>query len=113
MIGRRGAIQSAFSIGELREMATSVEDVQVSMEKEEFAASENPSSLAELEASRPKKRKHELMKQIHAGTVKPLVPHSQSGPMPKQLHIRYLLSPKEFLPHKIHKDRVGAIVLER
>ena len=114
MIGRRGAVQSAFSIGELRELATSVEGLRVMMDTNEFAQSENETSLKEIADSRPKKRKHDLMRQILAGTLPPLVPHSTTTSIPpKDLHLRYLLSPLRFLPSPSDPSRVGSVVLAR
>lgn len=113
MLGRRGAVQSAFSIGELRELATSVEGIRVCMDPTEFALSENAASLSEIETSRPKKRKHELMKQILANSLPSQVTQTDATTQTKDLHIRYLLSPKEFLPSDKQPDRVGAIVLEK
>jgi NADPH-dependent glutamate synthase beta subunit-like oxidoreductase len=114
MIGRRGAVQSAFSIGELRELATSVEGLRLVMDKEEFAQSENETSLREVADSRPKKRKHDLMRQILAGTLPSLVPHSTTtSTPPKDLHLRYFLTPLRFLPSLNDPSRVGAIVLSR
>lgn len=52
MVGRRGCAQSAFSIGELREMAAGVEGVRVRLDPDEFRRSENDASLKEIEVSR-------------------------------------------------------------
>jgi len=49
MVGRRGCAQSAFSIGELREMATGVPGVRVQLDPDEFRLSENEASLKEIE----------------------------------------------------------------
>ena len=51
MVGRRGAVQSAFSIGELRELATSVEGIRVCLQKDEVERSENEASMKEIEVS--------------------------------------------------------------
>lgn len=69
--------------------------------------------------ARPKKRKHDLMRQILAGTIEPVAATTvaaaaaASPAPPKDLHIRYLLNPKEFLPHAEDPSRVGAVVFER
>ncbi len=52
MVGRRGAVQSAFSIGELRELATAVRGIKLTLHEEEIKRSENEASLKEIEVSR-------------------------------------------------------------
>jgi adrenodoxin-NADP+ reductase len=141
MIGRRGAVQSAFSIGELRELATGVDrGIAVSFDPKELQDSENEASLAEIQASRPKKRKHDLLRSIAAGTLPGMATtitagsaasasdpaasassaeataaagHPSSSSSVKDLHIRYLLRPKAFLPSASDPRRVGGLLLER
>ena len=69
--------------------------------------------------ARPKKRKHDLMRQVLAGTVEPVAATAvaaaaSAAPVAtRDLCIRYLLSPREFLPHAEDASRVGAVVFER
>jgi len=125
MVGRRGAVQTAFSIGELREVSTGVPGMKVVMQEEELKRSENEASMKEIETSRPKKRKHDLIRQVAAGKL----PSSPASILPppvldensdeeqqhghRELHVRFLLNPTAFISSKTNPKRVGAIEVER
>ena len=106
LLGRRGAVQSAFTIGEFREVSD-LPDVRVVIDENEMKQSEaDEASQHELENSRPKKRKHALIRQV---MNKSQAVQSQD----KQLHFRFLLSPVRYLPSSADPTRVGAVVCQR
>ncbi|CAE7751447.1 fdxr [Symbiodinium microadriaticum] len=107
IVGRRGYVQAACTIKELREL-TQIPGVDVSILSEEIALGSNDASLREVEERRPLKRITQLMRDISAGAV---VNKSESvddtavaaterskshRQKRKKIHIRFLLSPKEF-----------------
>lgn len=51
IIGRRGAIQSAFTTKELRELVKTNKDTRISVIKEEIERSMNPASITEVTIS--------------------------------------------------------------
>ena len=68
MIGRRGALQSAYTIKELREL-TKLAAAKVLISKDDFQQSCNEASLQEVENKRPLKRLFQLTKEIVEDTA--------------------------------------------
>jgi NADPH-dependent glutamate synthase beta subunit-like oxidoreductase len=91
VVGRRGHIQAAFTIKELRELSklsmTSHPEkfIPLHFPPNELALGSNASSLKEIENNRPKKRILELIDNISKS-----YPNSSSG---KQIEMRFLLTP--------------------
>lgn len=108
VIGRRGHVQGAFTIKELRELSKlqgEGYDVQLCVSEDELARGSNQSSMDEIASSRPKTRIDKLLRT--AATVK------ISPEISKTISLRFLLNPIEFLPQKDDHSRVGSVVLER
>mmetsp|Transcript_17323 Transcript_17323/g.27004 ORF Transcript_17323/g.27004 Transcript_17323/m.27004 type:complete len:498 (-) Transcript_17323:306-1799(-) len=108
VIGRRGHVQGAFTIKELRELSNLKKeghDVQFYVREEELAMGSNPSSMDEIANSRPKTRIDKLLR--NAATV------TFSSKVSKTISLRFLLTPVEFLPRMDDPSRVGSVVLER
>ena len=106
LLGRRGAVQSAFTIGEFREVSE-LQGVRVVIDEEEMRQSEaDEASQRELESSRPKKRKHALMRTV-------MDKAAAQSPDIQQLLFRFLLSPLRYLPSPDDSTRVGAVVCQR
>ena len=111
LLGRRGAVQSAFTIGEFREVSE-LPDVRVVIEEDEMRQSEaDETSQRDLDSSRPKKRKHALIRDVMARQrTQPPPPDTGHD---KQLHFRFLLSPVRYEPSSADPTRVGAVVCQR
>ncbi|KAJ8611800.1 hypothetical protein CTAYLR_008588 [Chrysophaeum taylorii] len=86
VVGRRGATQAAFTIKELREIAPIT-----GLDRSEFGDTE--ASLRELEISKPKKRKRELLESLQGSEIR----------------LRFLLKPVEFRG----KGRVESVLFEK
>ena len=128
LLGRRGAVQSAFTIGEFREVSE-LSDVRVVIDEQEMRESEaDETSQRELESSRPKKRKHALIREVmnkhahksesrqpieHPSFARTQVASQEAVSHEKQLHFRFLLSPVRYLPSSADPTRVGAVVCQR
>jgi len=114
LIGRRGAVQSAFTIKEIREISR-VEGISIYALKEEFEASVNDQSLREMNPdfsvhARGIQRKFEFLKSSchfldsdeHLNDVL-----SKASTKDKRLVLRYLKNPIELLG----TDRIEAVKL--
>jgi adrenodoxin-NADP+ reductase len=87
LVGRRGPVQSAFTIKEFREL-TKLEGVHLVTDKTDFdRGMADPDSLAALSVKRPMKRLVDLI----GTTVKSSVDYDKSDK--KQIVVRYFLSP--------------------
>lgn len=84
VVGRRGHVQAAMTMKELREL-TKLEGTRFSVSPEELGAGRNPASMQELEAQRARKRMDALLTEQVAAPPKPAS---------KELTLRFLLSPK-------------------
>ena len=96
IIGRRGYIQSAFTIKEIREL-TRIKDVNVYISESDIECSRTTTSLKEVENNRPKKRLTELIENIakasHNNTT-------DTTTMNRQINIRYLTTPIEIISNE-------------
>jgi adrenodoxin-NADP+ reductase len=115
LLGRRGHIQAAFTIKELREVSR-LQGVAVKIDQQELKLSQNEASLAELKDSRPKKRIVELIQSISESFKEPDV---VEGEPTRQLDFRFLLSPKEFIAENSSRNdlkgqaKLSAVLVER
>jgi adrenodoxin-NADP+ reductase len=114
VVGRRGHVQGAFTIKELREL-TKLEDeghgTKFIILDNELDLGETPASKAELDekGAKPKVRIHQLLRDAASKTAL-----SNSSSSCKEVRLRFLLSPKEFLPCESESSSmVGAVVCER
>jgi NADPH-dependent glutamate synthase beta subunit-like oxidoreductase len=101
VVGRRGHVQAAFTMKELREV-TKLEDADFVVRPAELAAGRTASSLEEAEEHRAKKRMDALLAETAAAPL-----HGRS----RQLHLRFLLAPRAILPDASKGDgtSVGAV----
>jgi adrenodoxin-NADP+ reductase len=104
LIGRRGPVQGAFTIKELREL-TQLDDSSFHVRPEELERSMTDASKQELGEGRPKKRILKLLSEIVA----------VQAPSDKQksIHLRFLLSPSTFKPKDDDPSALGSVVCER
>lgn len=103
MIGRRGLVQSAFTIKEIKELCR-IDNLNVYMLKEEVENSYNEESLKEMMAgfstfSRGIKRRSDYLKETCKiiENEEQLLEILNKKSKSKNLFLRYLLSPSELL----------------
>lgn len=99
IIGRRGHIQSAFTIKELREL-TRMRGVQVLIDSTELELGRTEASMQELENNRPKKRIVDLIEAISLGSN--ANEESSTGgddinTVHRTIRIKYLVTPLEII----------------
>lgn len=105
MVGRRGHVQAAFTIKELRELSR-IEGTRVLADPEELRMGMTEASAAELVDARPKKRLTDL--------VQSLAEPSPSGvDVARVVGLRFLLLPKAILPDPKRPGHVGSILMQR
>lgn len=109
ILGRRGHVQSAFTIKELREL-TKLSNVNVHIDPVDLQNGLTGSSQSELESSRPKKRIVELMQAI-AEKSKEYTQEDISTR--KNIYIKFLTSPVEVLPSLADTQFVGQLKLHK
>lgn len=107
VIGRRGHIQAAFTIKELREL-TKIRNVSVVIQPKELEDGLTDASKAELNSNRPKKRVTELISTIASHQPTPASPRNDNH---REVHLRFLLSPLAAIPSS--NGRIGAVRLAR
>ncbi|GKY99924.1 hypothetical protein MPSEU_000946000 [Mayamaea pseudoterrestris] len=110
IVGRRGHVQGAFTIKELRELVKLDEeghDAFLKVRQSELDLGATDASMKELEspAGRPRKRIDKLLRD--AAKKEPT-----SWPS-KLVDLRFLLSPKEFVGNELDASELGSIVCER
>ena len=88
VMGRRGHVQAAFTIKELREL-TKIPRVHVNILESELQEGNTASSTEEIRAKRPLKRLTDLITTTASSSSVP----SSSSEIDKTVHIRFLLSP--------------------
>lgn len=108
VVGRRGSVQAAFTIKELREL-TKLAGVGCVIDPAEVSAGLTEASLEEAGASRGSKRIDALVQKIAAS-------YDESRQQPRRVDLRFLLSPTELLrssdPAR-DPDRVAGVTLSR
>lgn len=107
VLGRRGHVQGAFTIKELREL-TKLQDASFIVDEAELDAGTTAASLEELNGpgSRPKIRIDKLLRKAAAKTS----PEEEKS---KQVRLRFLLNPVQFIPDSAVKSRLGSVLCER
>lgn len=109
IVGRRGIIQSAFTVKELRELSK-LENVKMFLYKEEFESSLNEISKKEMDALNPAERRHytrkvELLKTFNfVNSENEITSSNKEGE--KNIVLRFLLAPKEIL---VEQEKVTQI----
>jgi len=112
VVGRRGHIQGAFTIKELREL-TKLKDegnnATFIVRREELERGMTDSSKEELKgaAGRPKTRIDKLLQDSSK------LYHSSDEDSKKQVELRFLMSPVSLVPKDSNSDRVGNVICER
>ncbi len=107
VVGRRGHVQAAVTMKELRE-ATRLADADFCVREGELAAGRTPASLAEMDVARARKRMDALLAEAAATGA------ARDGGAPKKarsLEFRFLRSPLECLPAPGAPGAVGAVRL--
>lgn len=105
MVGRRGHIQAAFTIKELREL-TRVPGAHVCIDADELEQGRTAASELEILDNRPKKRIVELIDKTAAAF--------DSNADGKKVNLRFLLSPKEIISRDVGSHgSVSEMVFER
>lgn len=105
IIGRRGHVQAAFTIKEIREL-TKIDGVHPRVFQEELALGMTPASMKELENNRPKKRITDLINTIAAESTTTMEAK-------RLVDIRFLLNPVKAVPSSSDSTKVGSLEVER
>lgn len=110
VVGRRGHVQGAFTIKELRELIKLDEEgykTSFLVSQDELNLGATESSLKELEApnGRPRKRIDKLLRRDAATT-----PNANN---PKQVALRFLMNPVSFVANEQDPSTLGAVICER
>lgn len=110
VIGRRGHIQGAFTIKELRELVKLEEEgygASFEIREEEIDDGLTPTSLKELNGprGRAKQRIDKLLRDASQQCT--------SKDVEKSVIIRFFLQPVAFLPHPKYPERLGSVRFER
>jgi adrenodoxin-NADP+ reductase len=103
IVGRRGHVQSSFTIKELREL-TKLSTINLKIDKVELEQGMTDASKQELQLNRPKQRISDLITTISSA--------SETSPLkPKSLEMRFLTNPLQFEADE--KGRVKSMLVER
>eukprot|EP00606_Chrysophyceae_sp_TOSAG23-5_P001495 GSChrysophyteH2.ASY1.ANO1.823.1 assembled CDS len=100
MIGRRGALQSAYTIKELREL-TKLAAAKVLISKDDFQRSCNEASLQEVENKRPLKRLFQLTEEIVEDTA------ASEDVTPSATGLMIISSPPLLFPTQLNQQVMG------
>jgi adrenodoxin-NADP+ reductase len=105
VVGRRGHVQAAFTMKELREI-TRLDDADCIVKAEELDRCRNLQSLKELESQRAKKRLDALLVEV-AGS-------KSESPSAKRREVilRFLLSPSKLIADSEDNTRVGSFEMD-
>lgn len=106
VIGRRGHVQAAFTIKEIREL-TKIDGVHPRVFQEELALGMTAASTKELENNRPKKRITDLINTIAAESA------TTATEKKRLVDIRFLLNPAKVVPSSVDSTKVGSLEVER
>jgi adrenodoxin-NADP+ reductase len=101
VVGRRGHVQAAFTMKELREV-TKLDEATCVVSSEELERGRTAASKQEAETQRARKRMDGLLTEVAAAAEK--------GPLKaRQLVLRFLLNPSRALPSSADPSAVGAL----
>jgi len=108
VLGRRGHIQGAFTIKELREL-TKLEDVDFIVHQHDLYNGKTEPSMQELnsEGSRPKLRIDKLLEDAALKWSLQTEYHNH-----KQVELRFLMNPVKFIPDANDGSRLGSVLCE-
>ena len=109
VVGRRGAMQAAFTIKELRELGAR-DGARLTVDRDELAASDTAASIEECAASRPLRRKRDLLGDCAAAQGGG--GDDDVGCFESVVSLRFLRAPVAFLPCDDDATALGAVVLE-
>ena len=124
VVGRRGHVQSAFTIKELREL-TRMRGVKVHISETDLEKGRTEASLQELEGNRPKKRIVELIETIALGgkvaaedetgdaEAAALAENQHTPAEQRTIKIQYLTTPVEVVGDEATQQRVKALRVVR
>jgi len=101
VVGRRGHVQAAFTMKELREV-TRLADAALVVSPSELAKGRNAASLAEMEEARGKKRMDALLAEGVAAAGS-----GAGGTRSRTLALRFFLAPTAFVPDATGKAVAG------
>ena len=120
IVGRRGHIQGAFTIKEIRELTKLKKeglDVSFRVSQEELQMGMTEASMAELEgpAARPKKRIDKLLRDAAAACADADADADAGDAIAtaREVSLRMLMNPVEFLPSEKDPALLGSVVCER
>ncbi|KAG7363803.1 pyridine nucleotide-disulfide oxidoreductase [Nitzschia inconspicua] len=114
IVGRRGHVQGAFTIKEVRELTKLPNANFVVLQDELDAGSSTEASQQELKTSKPKQRIDALLRDnATTNENKETNSHNVHPDMTTTVHLRFLLNPIRFEPRPSEKDVLGAVVCER
>jgi adrenodoxin-NADP+ reductase len=114
IVGRRGHVQGAFTIKELRELVDAGKHGGASfvVRSDELEMGRTEASLQELETGRPKQRIDALLSKATAASAAGTLVGIDAPPS-KRVDLRFLLSPCRFEPSSHESSSLGAVVCER
>lgn len=114
LVGRRGHVQAAFTMKELREI-TKLEATRFVVDSGELERGRTEASLQEISEQRARKRMDALLEtNAEAGALDRVRAELAAGPNPdaqRELIVRFMLSPTEFVPSVEDPARVGSVRL--
>jgi len=105
VVGRRGHVQAAFTMKELREV-TRLAATACVVDPAELARGRTPSSLAEIEAQRARRRADDLLGKVARGEAGRPADWKDGD---RELRLRFLLNPVAFEAAAGDQARVGAV----
>lgn len=105
VMGRRGHVQSSFTMKEIRELFK-LEDVGLLVRAEELDLGSTDASMAEVKSLRPKKRMNEFLRKVSEN-------YEEQASKPRQIELRFLTSPVELIASSEHPDKIGGLVFEK
>lgn len=109
VIGRRGHIQAAFTMKELREL-TKLDGVKLVIRPEELEKGRGAASLAEAEEARGKKRMDALLSEAVSTVAKDnKSSEQQQQQQQREIHLRFFLAPTGLVEDARAAGRVGGV----
>lgn len=116
ILGRRGHVQGAFTIKEIRELTK----LKSEGHNTDFIVYQHELDLGETEAtkeelkdpqSRPKVRIEKLLRSSSSNNI--IEKTEEEEPTSNKVNLRFLMNPLKFIPNSDDTSRVGSVVFER
>ena len=104
VVGRRGHVQAAFTMKELREI-TRLDDANCVVKADELERCRNPQSLKEIENQRAKKRLDALLVDLAGSSGSPSAKR-------REVILRFLLSPSKLIADSNDSTKIGSFELD-